>query len=1035
MKEKECFSDINEKQRPEFDSGSVNTALTRIKNTLNYSLKENYNIENPEVTEKFLRMHGLDRDRFDFINNFERLIEKGIADDSVDTNANKNSVSITGYFAETALPINKLVGYRYLYRKLKEMYGKKRAKYLSGLMYDMSLALADSGNILKPYSYYGSTVITVCDEQDEQHCVSCDGEHNISLAELFSKYEHLSVYDKDIDADIVLPSNLKVWDAENGFVKVSRILRHKRTNCLIVYATKGGDVAVVTEDHPVILESKETILAKDLKVGTKILSYKDKSTRFFDLDFIEKYIPKFEEILNNNYEERSNEIACFFRLHPSVLANNRDADYVYDITTDTGRFVANGMIQHNCFALNASKLVFEGKPWGTLPSLPPKYVQSYITNLTEVVHQLSNHVAGALAVGSFFLDIAHCMIYRDKKSFSDLQDPTYRKHIENSLQSFIHSMNHLSRNAVESPFTNISIFDRPKLLALIDDENMGWYFTKDDPVDGVPTKAIADCGDKDWKEYVVSIILDLEDIYMNIMDAGDRVHDGRPITFPVSSVNISRTMKDGKRAFADEEFVKHICKNHDIMRYNIYISEGEKIASCNGFSNPFTFEDEDGNVYTMPIGEYVETRLSESIGDKDIIDNNISNYHERVLTRHGKKAYVKRVVKLKNAWKKLLRIRFTCGDEVWVTPNHEFLLKNEELCEAKDLAVGSLLYKYLEVASIDEFDSDDYVYDVEVDNEDHMFKMKLPKSGLNLTTHNCCRLINDNELFELGGQVNSFGGSSLSLGSHRVCTINLRRAMLQSNSWDEFKQLVVQRMSEAADILIAHKALLRDLVAKGTQPFIENGWLDLDRMFSTFGIMGYYEASEDAKKRFGEDYDYLSDMITLIDKTSRELSKERKNVFNVEEIPGETMAVKLANTDRWIYGEEKVPEPLYANQFVPLWVDATLYEKFKGEGELCAQLTGGGICHYSLGEKITSEQAVNTIRLALEQGLEHFALNPTYAICENDHYTFGKHDVCPRCGARILNNLSRTVGFFVLTSNMTTVKREEDYNKRHYKAI
>ena len=676
---------MEENSAPIFDDGSVNSALSRVRHTLNFALKEKYGIDNPDISDKFLKMHGLHKDNFDFINNFEKLIEKGIANNSVDTNANKGEVSITGLFAEVALPINKLVGYRYLYRKMKDMYGKRRAKFLAGEMYDMSLALADSTNILKPY----------------------------------------------------------------------------------------------------------------------------------------------------------------------------------------------------CFAINASKLVLEGRPWGSLPSAPPQHVGSYIHCLCEVIHQLSNHTAGAIAVGSFFLDLAHVLIYRDHKTLSDLKDPAYKKDIENELQSFVHSMNHLSRNSVESPFTNISIFDRPKFRALIADDNMGWYFAEEDLEDGIPIKAIEDCKalGKDWKEYVIDIILELEDAYMKVMDKGDVLHDGRPITFPVSTINISR--KPGRKydwAVEDPEFLDYICKNHDIMRYNIYISEGMKVASC-------------------------------------------------------------------------------------------------------------------------------------------------------------CRLVNDFDLFELGGQVNSFGGSGLSLGSHRVVTINLRRISLECNSWEDYKSKLKERMNSAADILVAHRSLMKDMVNKDTQPFIENGWLDLDKMFSTFGIMGYYEAAQDLKKKFGGDVDYLSEMITYIDYLSREFMKEKHNVFNVEEIPGESMSYKLSNTDRWIFGEDKVPEPLYANQFVPLWEDVTLHEKFEREGKLGAQLTGGGIVHYSLGEKLTSIQMKKVIEEALRCGAEHFALNPTYSICENDHFVFGKHKLCPKCGGRIVDAFTRTVGFYVRTSNMTNVKREEDYERRFYKGI
>ena len=98
-------------------------------------------------------------------------------------------------------------------------------------------------------------------------------------------------------------------------------------------------------------------------------------------------------------------------------------------------------------------------------------------------------------------------------------------------------------------------------------------------------------------------------------------------------------------------------------------------------------------------------------------------------------------------------------------------------------------------------------------------------------------------------------------------------------------------------------------------------------------------------------------------------------------------------------------------------------------------MSGGGICHYSLGEKVTSKQAMKVIETALKCGCENFALNPTYSICENDHYSFGKNKECPVCGGKITDNLTRTVGFFVKTSNMNTAKRTEDYEKRFYKGV
>lgn len=666
-----------------FEASSVDRALQRVRNTLNYSLKEKYGIEDPEVTEKFLKMHGLDKAHFDFINNFENLIEAGSANASIDINANRSEVSVTGMLAETALPINKIVGYRYLYRKMKEMYGKKRAKQLSGDMYDMSLALADSTNILKLY----------------------------------------------------------------------------------------------------------------------------------------------------------------------------------------------------CFSVSGINLVQNGKQWGSAPSLPPKRINSYISALCETLHQLSNHTAGAIAVGSFFFDLAHMMLFREHNTLTRLKtDQEYRKYVENALQSFVHSMNHLSRNAMESPFTNISMFDRVKIQAMIADDNMGWYFDWYDATEAIQK----DCGsEENWKIYVQDVILEIQELYMGVMDRGDVMHNGRVFTFPVSTVNFSRIEKeDGSFDIEDKKFLHDFCKNHDIVRFNIYCSEGNKVASC-------------------------------------------------------------------------------------------------------------------------------------------------------------CRLVNDIDLFSMGGQVNSFGGTGLSLGSHRVLTIDLNRVYLESYNFEDYKRKLKKRMDDAADILIAHREVIKDQIARGTQPFCQNGWLDLNKTFSTFGLLGYYEAVENMKKNWGEGPEYLKEILILINDYALELTKVKKNPFNIEQIPGEGMASKLADCDKWIYGEEKVPERLYSNQFLPNFgptANATIAEKMEAEA-MGRYLTGGGICHLNCGEHLTTKQAEYLIGTALKKGLEHFAVNCVYSICPEDHWTLGKNEKCSVCGEPVVDYATRVVGFFTRVNNWSRPKREVDFHGRHWKTI
>jgi anaerobic ribonucleoside-triphosphate reductase len=90
-------------------------------------------------------------------------------------------------------------------------------------------------------------------------------------------------------------------------------------------------------------------------------------------------------------------------------------------------------------------------------------------------------------------------------------------------------------------------------------------------------------------------------------------------------------------------------------------------------------------------------------------------------------------------------------------------------------------------------------------------------------------------------------------------------------------------------------------------------------MFSTFGILGIVECEETLKTRFNIDYDVTKDILVYLDDKVKEFTKNESGyVFNIEQIPGESYAVRLSTIDKKMFGEENVPYELYANQFVPL---------------------------------------------------------------------------------------------------------------------
>ncbi len=657
----------------EFSRNTTAQAINSIYQSLNKRLaiyNNNFSSEEKDkLINNLLSIHGIAKHNFNVINTVERLIQNKLNHESIDENSNKNDKTTKGILKESEAPFDKIVGYRYLYRKLKELYGKQEATRLTGLMYDYSIAISDSTNILLPY----------------------------------------------------------------------------------------------------------------------------------------------------------------------------------------------------CWAFDASVLVTDGKPFKPLKSKPAKRVDSYISILNEVIHQMSNHLAGAIAIGTFFIDIARLMIINEKIPLEDLKNnQATRKYVENQFQRFVHGVNSLSRSGgQESPFTNVSIFDKVKLYEILN--QYAWYFNID--LENNSNNEVD-------LNYVIDYVTELQFIYIDFFSQGDPCLDRMPYRFPVSTINLAKTKQEDKWIISDKEFVKEVCKK-DIYRYNIFASEGSKIASC-------------------------------------------------------------------------------------------------------------------------------------------------------------CRLVNDAELFELGAQANSFGaGGSISLGSHRVAVINFVRLALMAKTQEEFDELLYNTIQDAKKILYAHKKMMYDFASINV--FIRHSWIRLDRMFSTIGIIGMAETDAILKEKFGDDKDYVYEILTLLNKESdpnAETNKEYAGtcVFNIEQIPGESMSHRLPKADNLIFGTNF---KIYSNQTVPLWdKEASIWDRIMLDGKYNALFSGGGIVHINTGEMITPSQAEELIDFAVECECEHFAITGTFCVCSNGHTTIGNREICPICEAKIESKIARVVGMFTPVEDWSFEKFEFDFKER-----
>jgi len=166
----------------------------------------------------------------------------------------------------------------------------------------------------------------------------------------------------------------------------------------------------------------------------------------------------------------------------------------------------------------------------------------------------------------------------------------------------------------------------------------------------------------------------------------------------------------------------------------------------------------------------------------------------------------------------------------------------------------------------------------------------------------------------------------------------------------------------------------------------------------------------------------------------KEIKKPENITFNIEQIPGESMAVRLSQIDK-VLGYNNDFE-LYSNQYIPLIERASIYDRLEIQGELDSLTSGGAILHINVEDEkpLNKEQFKRIINYARELKTVYFAINYAYSECENGDYTIGKHEQCPICQSKIVQQYTRVVGFITPVSSWNSTRRSFEYeNRKFYK--
>lgn len=301
---------------------------------------------------------------------------------------------------------------------------------------------------------------------------------------------------------------------------------------------------------------------------------------------------------------------------------------------------------------------------------------------------------------------------------------------------------------------------------------------------------------------------------------------------------------------------------------------------------------------------------------------------------------------------------------------------------------------------------------------------------------NCCRLISNTS--KLNAFINSIGGTSLSIGSVKVNTINLRRISIEcQGNTSKYLEILKKRVDTCVKVLDVVRSIIAQNIKNGLLPNYSHKLMELSKQYNTIGITAMYEAINDfgyidtdefGNKSYSEKglklaKDILNTINYLKDSYDFDYS------INVEAIPAERANVVLCKKDNELFKDAE-RYFLYSNQWIPLMEKCSLDEKIRLGSILDKECGGGQISHINLsGDFASEEQAWSLLNHIAKSGVIYFAYNRKISVCESEHAFLS--EICPSCGQKPCDTYSRIVGFLVPLSSYSK-ERKIEFQKRKW---
>ena len=351
----------------------------------------------------------------------------------------------------------------------------------------------------------------------------------------------------------------------------------------------------------------------------------------------------------------------------------------------------------------------------------------------------------------------------------------------------------------------------------------------------------------------------------------------------------------------------------------------------------------------------------------------------------------------------------------------------------------------------------------------HSFFCYLSDSPDSLSS--CCRLRNSLKDLDNADEAHnhtthqySMGTASVSTGSKSVMSMNLPRLIqnatrkyFESTGWilEDGKNIKEQGLKYDKEKLYeyirnevreltervhkyqtAFNETIKDFLEAKMLDVYSAGFIDMKKQYLTVGVNGITDAAEflGIQVSVNDEYkEFVNNILETINIANRK-DKTRECMFNTEFVPAENLAAKNYKWDKkdgyWVSPNRN----LYSSYFYnPEDDSVNVLQKLELHGrDFVKYLDGGAAYHCNLQEHLTQPQYRQFMKAAAKNGCNYFTFNVKNTVC-NDCGYISKHtlDVCPHCGSKNLDYLTRVIGYLKRISSFSE-PRQEEAGKRVY---